>query len=44
MGKVTCSMFILSQEIREKAKKLQITTYALRDAIAETLTTHQRSV
>ena len=44
MGRISCSMYILSQEIKEKAKKLQITTYALRDAIAETLTTHQRSV
>jgi len=44
MEKVSCSMYILSQEIKEKAKKLQITTYALRDAIAATLTTHPRSV
>jgi len=44
VGKVSCSMYVLSQEIKEKSKKLQVSTYALRDAIAETLTTHQRSV
>ena len=37
-------MFILSDEIREYSKRLQITTYAFRDALAETLTTHPRSV
>jgi len=44
LGRTTCCIYLLSQEIKENAKKLQISTYALRDAIAETLTTHFRSV
>ena len=44
LGRTSCSMHLLSQEIKAKAKKLQITTYALRDAIAETVTTHPRAV
>jgi len=43
-GRTLCSMYLLSQEIKEHYKRLQITLYALRDAVAETLGIHARGI
>ncbi len=44
VDKSTLSMLVLSKEIHENKNRLQITTYAFRDMLAEILTTHPRSV
>lgn len=44
VGKTSCSISVISTEVKQNATRLQISTYAFREAIAETLSTHPRSV
>lgn len=39
-----CTVFLISAEVKKHQRRLQISTYAIREAIAETLSTHPRSV
>ena len=44
IGKTSCSISIISTEVTAYATRLQITTFAFREAIAETLSIHPRSI